>query len=42
MKTKFTLFSAILITGFSSAQVGFNTTLPKTTVDVSAKEILQE
>ncbi|KAB1231399.1 hypothetical protein [Chryseobacterium viscerum] len=37
MKTKFTQFSAILITGFSFAQVGFNTTSPKTTVDVSAK-----
>lgn len=37
MKTKFTQFSAILISGFSFAQVGFNTTLPKTTMDVSAK-----
>ncbi|PWN58046.1 hypothetical protein [Chryseobacterium viscerum] len=37
MKTKFIQFSAILITGFSFAQVGFNTTSPKTTVDVSAK-----
>lgn len=37
MKTKFTLFSAILIAGSACAQVGFNTTLPKTTVDVSAK-----
>ncbi|AZA84328.1 hypothetical protein C1637_05665 [Chryseobacterium lactis] len=37
MKTKFTQFSAILISGFSFAQVGFNTTIPKTTVDVSAK-----
>ncbi|MDH6254378.1 hypothetical protein M2347_004105 [Chryseobacterium sp. H1D6B] len=37
MKTKFTQFSAILISGLSFAQVGFNTALPKTTVDVSAK-----
>ncbi|SDJ09478.1 hypothetical protein [Chryseobacterium jejuense] len=37
MKTKFTQFSAILISGFSLAQVGINTTLPKTTMDVSAK-----
>ncbi|MFS4473631.1 hypothetical protein [Chryseobacterium sp. T20] len=37
MKTKFTQFCAILISGFSFAQVGFNTTSPKTTVDVSAK-----
>ncbi|REC59484.1 hypothetical protein DRF65_25725 [Chryseobacterium pennae] len=37
MKTKFTQFSAILFTGFSFAQVGFNTISPKTTVDVSAK-----
>ncbi|WP_288435616.1 hypothetical protein [uncultured Chryseobacterium sp.] len=37
MKTKFTQFTAILISGFSFAQVGVNTTSPKTTVDVSAK-----
>lgn len=37
MKTKFTQFSAILISGFSLAQVGLNTNLPKTTMDVSAK-----
>ncbi|KFF10399.1 hypothetical protein N6B72_17350 [Chryseobacterium soli] len=37
MKTKFTRFSAILISGFSFAQVGINTALPKTTMDVSAK-----
>ncbi|MCS4300984.1 hypothetical protein [Chryseobacterium sp. BIGb0232] len=37
MKTKFTQFSAILISGFAFAQVGFNTNVPKTTVDVSAK-----
>lgn len=37
MKTKFTQLSAILISGFSFAQVGFNTASPKTTVDVSAK-----
>lgn len=37
MKTKFTQLSAILISGFAIAQVGFNTTLPKTTMDVSAK-----
>lgn len=37
MKAKFTQFSAILISGFSFAQVGLNTSLPKTTMDVSAK-----
>ncbi|WP_185248298.1 hypothetical protein [Chryseobacterium bernardetii] len=37
MKTKFTQACVILISGFSFAQVGFNTTSPKTTVDVSAK-----
>ncbi|PQA90878.1 hypothetical protein B0A69_19280 [Chryseobacterium shigense] len=37
MKTKFTQISTILISGLSFAQVGFNTTLPKTTMDVSAK-----
>jgi len=37
MKTTFTQFSAIFISGFSFAQVGFNTISPKTTVDVSAK-----
>ncbi|MCP1299255.1 hypothetical protein NK356_08770 [Chryseobacterium sp. S0630] len=37
MKTKFTQVCVILISGFSFAQVGFNTTSPKTTVDVSAK-----
>ncbi|PRB06044.1 hypothetical protein CQ046_02385 [Chryseobacterium sp. MYb7] len=37
MKTKFAQLSVILISGFSFAQVGFNTTSPKTIVDVSAK-----
>ncbi len=37
MKTKFTQLCAVLISAFSFAQVGFNTTSPKTTVDVSAK-----
>lgn len=37
MKTKFTQFSALFIAGFSFAQVGLNTNVPKTTMDVSAK-----
>ncbi|WP_160137493.1 hypothetical protein [Chryseobacterium sp. c4a] len=37
MKTKFTQFSALFIAGFSFAQVGLNTSVPKTTMDVSAK-----
>lgn len=36
MKTKFTQLTAILISGLSFAQVGINTTSPKTTLDVSA------
>lgn len=36
MKTKFTQLTAILVSGLSFAQVGINTTSPKTTLDVSA------
>ena len=36
MKTKFIQFSAIFISGISFAQVGINTSSPKTTLDVSA------